>query len=67
MRLVRLPWNRRRRRRSAGELSDEERASLAAEREHRARAQRQGEAYVRTYADPAANWGRSRDDRREDI
>jgi hypothetical protein len=42
----------------AAELSDEEREVRAVEREHRERARNQGESYIRTYADPAANWGR---------
>lgn len=43
-------------------LSDDERDAHAVEREQRERDRKQGESYVRTYAEPAANWGRERRD-----
>jgi hypothetical protein len=59
-------WPRLFRRRESRALNDEERALLAQEREQQLRDQRQGEAFVRTYAEPASTW-RSREDlRRED-
>lgn len=43
-------------------LSDEERDAHAVQREQRERDRKQGESYIRTYAEPAANWGRERRD-----
>lgn len=43
-------------------LSDEERDAHAVEREQRERDRKQGESYIRTYAEPAANWSRERRD-----
>ena len=58
-----LRGRRRVQRSAARELDDEERAALTVEREHREQADKRGEAYIRTYADPAANWGRNTDPR----
>jgi hypothetical protein len=43
------------------EVTDEERDALTVEREQRDRNRKQGEAYIRSYAEPAANWRRPTD------
>jgi hypothetical protein len=43
------------------QMSDEDRALHAVEREHRARAIKQGDLYLTEYGDPAANWLPKRD------
>jgi hypothetical protein len=44
------------------ELSDEDRAAHAREREHRERAFKQGDLYLTEYGDPAANWLPNKDE-----
>jgi hypothetical protein len=48
------------------ELSDEDRAAHAAEREHRERALKQGDLYLTEYGDPAANWLPNKDNPPDD-
>jgi hypothetical protein len=38
------------------EMSDEDRAAHAVEREHREQALKQGDLYLTEFGDPAANW-----------